>query len=166
MAGMTFEDLPQDVRNIPLTDRRIAADVIDLLIGDGDRSAGCVALMVCDEEHRGILPIVLSDVPHDADLSALVSLLDLLLPLVVERGGSLLMGRGRPGCGVLTDVDRAWHQQTIECCRTHGVPLLGFHVASRDGITALPEPLTPARLGSAPTVGGQATLREHTAYGD
>ena len=144
MTGMTFEDLPKDVRNIPLTDRRIAADVIDLLIGDGDRSDGCVALMVCDEEHRGILPIVLSDVPHDADLSALVSLLDLLLPLVVERGGSLLMGRGRPGCGVPTDVDRAWHQRTIESCRAHGVRLLGFHVATRDGVTALPEPLTAA----------------------
>ena len=88
MSGMTFEDLPKDVRNTPLTDRRIAADVIDLLIGDGDRRAGCVALMVCDEEHRGIMPIVLSDVPHDADLGALVTLLDLLLPLVVERDGS------------------------------------------------------------------------------
>ena len=141
---MTFEDLPQDVRDIPLTDHRIAADVIDLLIGDGDRRAGCVALMVCDEEHRGILPIVLSDVPHDADLGALVSLLDLLLPLVVERGASLLMGRGRPGDGVPTDVDRAWHQQTLESCRAHGVRLLGFHVATRDGVTALPEPLTAA----------------------
>jgi hypothetical protein len=144
MSGMTFEDLPNDVRNLPLTDHRVAADVIDLLIGDGDRRAGCVALMVCDEEHRGIMPIVLSDVPHDADLGALVTLLDLLLPLVVERGGSLLMGRGRPGCGVPTDVDRAWHQQTIESCRAHGVRLLGFHVATRDGVTALPEPLTAA----------------------
>ena len=144
MSGMTFEDLPKDVRNTPLTDRRIAANVIDLLIGDGDRRAGCVALMVCDEEHRGIMPIVLSDVPHDADLGALVTLLDLLLPLVVERGGSLLLGRGRPGCGVPTDVDRAWHQQTIESCRAHGVRLLGFHVATRDGVTPLPEPLTAA----------------------
>ncbi|HET8989048.1 MAG TPA: hypothetical protein VFN43_11090 [Humibacillus sp.] len=141
---MTFEDLPKDVKDIPLTDRRIAADVIDLLIGEEDRASGCVGLMVCDEEHRGILPIVLSDVPHDADLAALVRLLDLLLPLVVARGGSLLMGRGRPGGGVPTDVDRAWHQQTIESCRGHGVRLLGFHVATRDGITALPEPLTAA----------------------
>ena len=144
MSVMTFEDLPQDVRDVPLTDHRIAADVIDLLIGDGDRRAGCVALMVCDEEHRGILPIVLSDVPHDAELGALVSLLDLLLPLVVERGASLLMGRGRPGGGVPTDVDRAWHQQTLDSCRAHGVRLLGFHIATRDGVTALPEPLTAA----------------------
>ena len=141
---MTFEDLPQNVKDIPLTDRRLAADVIDLLISEEDRAGGCVGLMVCDEEHRGILPIVLSDVPHNADVDALTTLLDLILPLVVERGGSLLMGRGRPGGGVPTDVDRTWHQQTIDSCRAHGVPLLGFHVATRDGITALPEPLTAA----------------------
>jgi hypothetical protein len=144
MVDMTFEDLPMDVKDIPLTDRCIAADVIDLLIGDEDRASGCVGLMVCDEDHRGILPIVLSDVPHDADLDALVRLLDLILPLVVARGGSLLMGRGRPGGGVPTDVDRAWHQQTIDSCQAHGVRLLGFHVATRDGVTALPEPLTAA----------------------
>ena len=166
MFAMTFEDLPLNVKEIPLTDRRVAADVIDLLISEEDRASGCVGLMVCDEEHRGILPIVLSDVPHDADVDALANLLNLILPLVVERGGSLLMGRGRPGGGVPTDVDRSWHQQTIDSSRSHGVRLLGFHVATRDGITALPEPLTAAGLGSAPTVGAQATLGEHTAYGD
>src|SRR5215204_2378005 len=81
---MTFEDLPQNVKDIPLTDRRLAADVIDLLISEEDRAGGCVGLMVCDEEHRGILPIVLSDVPHNADVDALTTLLDLILPLVVE----------------------------------------------------------------------------------
>ncbi|GAA2154405.1 hypothetical protein [Humibacillus xanthopallidus] len=141
---MTFEDLPPDVKKIPLTDRRVAADVIDLIIGDEARADGCVGLMVCDEEHRGILPIVLSDVPHDADLRALAALLDMILPLVVARSGSLLMGRGRPGGGVPTDADRAWHQQSIDACRAHGVRLLGFHVATRDGVTALPQPLAAA----------------------
>lgn len=141
---MTFEDLPADVRNVPLTNGRVAADVIDLIISDDDRRSGCVGLMVCDEEDRGILPVVLSDVPHDADVSALRTVLDLILPLVVERGGSLLLGRGRPSGGVPNDVDRVWHQQTIDSCRAHGVRLLGFYLATRDGVAALPEPLTAA----------------------
>ncbi len=137
---MTFEDLPKDVRNVPLTDRRLAAEVLDLIIGEQDRASGCVAMMVCDEEHRGIMPIVLSDVPHDADLASLQSLLDLILPRVAERGGSLLMGRGRPRGGVPTEVDRAWHQCTVDACRAHGVRLLGFYVATRDGLTPMPSP--------------------------
>ncbi|MCU1538032.1 MAG: hypothetical protein JWP82_2383 [Humibacillus sp.] len=141
---MTFHDLPPDVRHVPLTDRHVAADVIDLLLSEDDRRAGCVGLMVCDGDHRGILPVVLSDVPHDADVGSLRSVLELMLPLVVERGGSLLLGRGRPSSGAPTDVDRAWHQQAIDCCRAHGVRLLGFYVATRDGVTALPEPLTAA----------------------
>lgn len=144
MPCMTFEDLPLDVKKIPLTDRRVAADVIDLIIGDEARADGCVGLMVCDEQHRGIVPIVLSDVPPDADVGALTAVLDMILPLVVTRGGSILLGRGRPGGGVPTDTDRAWHQQSIDSCRAHGVRLLGFHVATRDGVTALPEPLTAA----------------------
>jgi hypothetical protein len=171
MLAMTFEDLPLDVKKIPLTDPRIAADVIDLIIGDQARTDGCVGLMVCDEEHRGIVPIVLSDVPHDADLEALGALLDLILPLVVARGGSLLMGRGRPGGGVPTDADRAWHQRTIDACRAHGVRLLGFHVATRDGVAALPEPLTTPVTRSAGSRlpprhrGARAALRKPTAYG-
>jgi hypothetical protein len=144
MLCMTFEDLPPDVKKIPLTDRRVAADVVDLMIGDEARADGCIGLMVCDEEHRGIVPIVLSDMPHDADLSALTAVLDLMLPLVVARGGSLLMGRGRPGGGVPTDADRAWHQRSIDSCRAHGVRLLGFHIATRDGVRALPQPLAAA----------------------
>src|SRR6476469_6097638 len=67
MAAMTFEDLPPRANEIPLTNQRVAADVIDLIISDADRAAGCVAVMICDSEDRGIQPVVLHDVPHDAD---------------------------------------------------------------------------------------------------
>lgn len=141
---MTFEHLPDTIKALPLTDRRLAADVIDLIVGDSDRADGCLGLMVCDAHDRGVRPIVLPDIPHDADPSAVATLLDQLLPGVARQRGSLLVGRGRPRGGVPNDVDRAWHQQTIDSCAAHGVPLLGFYLATRDGVFPLPEPLTAA----------------------
>lgn len=144
MVGMTFENLPENIKELSLTDRRVAADVVDLIISDQARADGCLGIMVCDEHGRGVLPIILSDVPRDADIAALATLFDLVLPLVVEQHGSLLVGRGRPRGGVINDLDRAWHQQTIDSCAAHRVPLLGFYLATRDGVSSLPEPLAAA----------------------
>lgn len=141
MAGMTFEDLPPDLRLVPLTDPRIAADVIDLIISLEHRAHGALGLMVCDRRHRGTLPVVIPDLRHDADVGAVATVYDCLLPVVAERGGSVVVGRGRPFGGSVNDIDRAWHQQTIDSCRRHGVRLLGFHLATRDGVVRLPEPL-------------------------
>lgn len=144
MSSMTFENLPANIKELSLTDRRLAADVIDLIISGEARADGCLGIMVCDEDDRGVLPIVLSDVPHDGDIKAVATLFDLVLPLVVERGGSLLVGRGRPRGGIPNDLDRAWHQQTLDSCAAHDVPLLGFYLATRDGVFPLPEPLAAA----------------------
>ncbi len=46
---MTFEELPPNAQDLPLTDPRVAADVIDLIISNRDRSEGCVGVMVCDQ---------------------------------------------------------------------------------------------------------------------
>lgn len=141
---MTFEDLPPRASEIPLTNRRVAADVIDLIIGDTDRATGCVAVMICDSEDRGIQPILLHDVPPDSDAGGLSQLLDMLLPLVAANGGSVLIGRGRPRGTAPDDLDRAWHQVAIDRCARHEVDLLGYHVATADGVFRLPEPLSAA----------------------
>ncbi|CAN7430657.1 hypothetical protein LJR027_002640 [Terrabacter sp. LjRoot27] len=141
---MTFHDLPPRASEIPLTNRRVASDVIDLIVGETDRATGCVALVICDAEDRGIQPILLHDVPPDAEASGLAQLLSLLLPLVADNDGSVLIGRGRPRGTGPDDVDRAWHQLAIDRCAVHGVDLLGFYLATRDGVFRLPEPLTAA----------------------
>ena len=144
MAAMTFEDLPPRASEIPLTNRRVAADVIDLIVGDADRAAGCVGVMICDAEDRGIQPILLHDVPPDAEVGGLSQLLDLLLPLVAENGGSVLIGRGRPHGSAPNDIDRAWHQTALDRCAGHEVDLLGYYLATADGVFRLPEPLSAA----------------------
>ena len=141
---MTFRDLPPDLRDRSLTDRRLAADVIDLIIGDEDRARGCVGVMLCDHLDRGVQPVVVGDVPEDATSDGLHQLLELLLPVVAEDGGSVLVGRGRRRGSAPDDLDREWHQQAIDSCAAAGVRLLGFHVATRDGVITMPEPLTAA----------------------
>ena len=144
MASMTFRDLPARASEIPLTNRRVAADVIDLIVSDADRNTGCVAVMICDAEARGRQPLVLRDLPPTAGPSALAQLLGLVLPLVAANRGAVLIGRGRPRGTAPDDVDRWWHQTAIDWCADHGVGLLGFYLATRDGICRLPEPLTAA----------------------
>ena len=67
--------------------------------------------------------------------------------LVPRWGGPLdsraLVG-ARPRGGVPTDPDRAWDQPTITGGAAHDVPLLGFYLATRDGVFPLPEPLAAA----------------------
>ncbi|NYG05752.1 hypothetical protein BJ986_000239 [Phycicoccus badiiscoriae] len=141
---MSYEDLPRDLRSIPLTDTTIQADVVDLILGIEERRDGALALMVCDEADRGVQPVVLSDVPVDAPAAEARTLLDLLLPMVGETGGAILVARGRRRGVMPTDHDRGWHQETIEACARHGVRLLGFYLASPDGIEAMPEPISQA----------------------
>jgi len=141
MQPMTFEDLPSNSNELPLTDRQLAADVIDLIIKESERAAGCVGLMLCDEGDRGVQPVVVNEVPHDADQRTFGDLLDAVLPLVAERSGSIVVGRGRPRGTRPTDADRAWHEEAIRGCRRHGVRLLGFYLATADGVFPLPEPL-------------------------
>jgi hypothetical protein len=138
---MSYHDLPDDVRSRPLTDATLQSDVVDLVLGVEDRRAGALAVVLCDEGDRGFQPIVLSDLGGDATVADLVRLLDLVLPLVGDFGGSVLLARGRRRGLAPSDGDRAWHQATIDACRRHRVRLLGFHLAAPEGVEALPVPL-------------------------
>lgn len=146
---MSYEDLPADIRSIPLSDTVIQADVIDLVLGPEDRRHGGLAVMVCDRDDRGVQPIVLTDLPEGAPAARLVEVLELLLPVVAQTGGAVLLGRGRRRGLSPTDRDRAWHQAALDACAAHRVRLLGFHLASPEGVRALPEPLAPAAAASA-----------------
>lgn len=144
MAPMNFEDLPPDIRDVPLTDPVVQADLVDLLLGIDERRGGVVGLMICDQSDRGVQPVVIGDVPPEADFSRLVPFLELVLPMVADNAGSVLVGRGRRRGLAPTDADREWHQGLIDACRRHGARLLGFYLATPDGVEALPEPLSEA----------------------
>lgn len=145
MMGMSFEDLPPGrASELDLSVHHHAADVIDLITLDEDREAGCFSVMLCNPDDRGRQPICVLDVDAETPGGAMTELLELVLPLLAKTGGSILMARGRPGPLRFTDEDRAWHQRAIEMCRAHEVKLLGFHVATPEGVRRMPGPLSPA----------------------
>lgn len=147
MTVMTFEDLPKGrSRELDLSDPTHAADVIDLITMDEDRERGCFTAMLCDPQDRGRQPICLKELDPRAPLAGVAELLELVLPLLAQTGGSILMARGRPGPLRATDDDRALHQRSIELCRAHDVRLLGFHIATPQGVRRLPDPIAPSEV--------------------
>lgn len=139
---MTFEDLPDDPASIPVEDEAFAADLVDLFISHRDRLGGSVLLAIGDAEGRIQQPMVIGDVPPDADTARIGELVDLLSR---EFGlPSVLFARGRTGSGAPTDIDRAWHEEVIGACRRHGTRLLGAFVATPGEVVALPPPLERA----------------------
>lgn len=139
---MSFKDLPsKDPRELDLSDHTHAADVIDLITLDEDRSVGCFSVVLCDSDNRGLQPICLNELDATSRADAMAELLELVLPIVKGASGSVLMARGRTGPLRATDEDRAWHERAIDLCRVHEVRLLGFHVATPQGVIRLPDPL-------------------------
>jgi hypothetical protein len=142
MTGMPFQDVPSGrARELDLSDHTHAADVIDLITTVEDRELGCFSAMLCDEHHRGLQPVCLNDLGPGTSAGVMDELLGLVLPMLKQTGGSILLARGHRGPLRATDEDRARHQRAIELCREHGVRLLGFHIATPQGVRRLPDPL-------------------------
>ncbi|MEV6283669.1 hypothetical protein [Kribbella sp. NPDC051770] len=55
-------------------------------------------------------------------------------PLQVYPGGSLVLALGRRGPSTTTVTDREWADAATRVCRSLGVRLLGFYLASRDTV--------------------------------
>lgn len=144
---MSFEDLPKGrARELQLTDHTHAADVIDLITLDEDRNLGCFTAMLCDKQDRGLQPLCLNRLGPGTPADEMADLLELVLPLVEQIGGSIVMARGRRGPLRPNDDDRVWHQRADELCRAHGVRLLGFHIATPQGVSRLPDPLRSSEV--------------------
>jgi hypothetical protein len=151
---MTFFDLPPDWRHRPLTDPALATNVADLYCTAGDRSRGALTLIICDEKNhfKGAIAIDLKDLLPDPPtppaagtsrpIRRAAALRPVIRPLQVYPGGALLLALGRRGPSATTTSDREWAEGAIRACRSLGVRLLGFYVASRDAV--FPADLTTA----------------------
>ena len=142
MRVMSLEDpTPARAGDLDLSDHTHAAHVIDLITIEDDRNRGCFTAMLCNSENRGCQPVCLHDPNPGTSASAMAQMLELVLPILVRTDGSILMARGRPGPLRPSDEDRAGHQRAIELCRAHNVRLLGFHIATPEGVRRLPDPV-------------------------
>lgn len=123
---MRSDELPDDINDLPLDDPELAAGVIDLCLGYGDRLADSLLVLPCDE--RGVslrMPVVVAGVPWDADEAGRRRgtgfLTEVPLPGVVVALSSA--GRLRP-----TIVER-WRRTIERRLESCGTTLVAFGVA-------------------------------------
>lgn len=144
---MSFENLPPTWTEQPLTDPALATDVVDLLVGLGERQRGTFTVIMCDSEDRYIAAVAI-DLPSEfqhlrpslqpSDLCS--TALGAVLPAVrTAPGTALLLALGRPGPDFWPDIDAEWAEAATHICQAAEVRLLGFYVASADHIY---QPLT------------------------
>lgn len=138
---MTFEDLPQNFRDLSLDDPVLRADAVDLFVGQADREDGCLAIVLLDEEHRVVQPCVITDM-GPADPKTLPRAVRLFLGEV--HPPAIVAALGRAGSPLFTDLDRQCHQVLVDVCREAGVDLLGFFVATAAALREMPDHLRAA----------------------
>ena len=137
MKRMTFDDLPADWPTRPLSDTTIAADIVDLVVREGDREGGCLSILLCGDDHHLIQPLTITDLDGEPRVVHREPFDAFLSHLGTELGG-IVVAVGRPGGLHPDDEARAWHEAAIASCREHGVPLLGTYLATDHGVVEMP----------------------------
>jgi hypothetical protein len=136
---MSFEDLPADWAQRPITDPDVFEGVIDLIVTDQARSEGATYVLLCHEGGRLMQPIQLPDEPHTVDL---VKVQDGLTRLFTEAAGQgvhdVVMAIARAGRPEATRRDHDLRAAFQGACRVAGVRLLGVAIAAPTGVRALP----------------------------
>lgn len=138
---MSFEDLPDNLCEIPLTDPALIADVLDLFVSMQDRHDGGLLMLVCDGERRILQPIMVHEIevapPPDA-----VAMLTNLMTSVEHNlpGATALMAIARPGRLRVFPGDDRW-ARSIERAAEGKVELIGVHLVTPAGSLVISEPL-------------------------
>lgn len=132
---MTFMDLPSDWASRPLTDPRLVADVLDLMVSRQSRLDGALFFLLCDDRDRLLQPVAIDELPSPVLAADCRSILSTVL-------------RRRPGMDVFASVvvaiarasglsvrasDTAWADAAAEAAEASGRRLLGVHVVTTEG---------------------------------
>ena len=104
---MTFEDLPSNWADMPLTDPALATNVVDLFLGERDRHADSLLLLLCDEHHRLVQPIVIDGMKWRCSAPELAEATAFLDQLDVVPGMIAAISSARP---FTLPLSRRWHR--------------------------------------------------------
>jgi hypothetical protein len=137
---MSFENLPKNWPTLPLTDPALADDVVDLVVSDEQRANRCIGVLICDDQHRLMVPISIGPFEDDDNTEEnWLATTTAIAEVVKGVGRGAILARGRPS-GQVCDTDRAWHQRAIEAFAAHGLELIGAYLATHRGVWRLPDP--------------------------
>ena len=134
---MSFQDLPDGWNDRPLTDPRLVADVLDLIVSDADRRAGGLAMLLCDEQGRLQQPVFISDLDYGSSETERALMFGRFVARLAEQVDSILFALAREDGLSITDDDQSWARAIQYACSGE-VRLLGFHVVTLVGSRLVP----------------------------
>ena len=135
---MTFEDLPDDWSDRPLTDPALVSDVLDLVVFEKDRAAGAVSFLLCDDEARLVQPFTIGELPATMTQAERMRCVSVMVEGMGHRG-AMLVALARDDGLSITAEDLAWCRAAEEACGS-SVRLLGVHVVTMTGSRVVPPP--------------------------
>jgi hypothetical protein len=134
---MTFEDLPNDWSDRPLTDPALVTDVLDLVVFARDRAAGAVSFLLCDDEARLVQPVTIGELPVTMTHGERVRCVSVMVEGMSHRGAMVVALARDDGLSITAD-DLDWCRAAQEACSA--VQLLGVHVVTMTGSRLVPPP--------------------------
>lgn len=133
---MAFTDLPDNPRDLPLSDPAYTADFLDLVVSERDRSRGALALLLCDDHDRMQVPVVIGDLPAEMSDDERQGMVAAVVEALAGHGAVLVAVARRSGLSIRAE-DRAWRRAAERACAA-GPRLLGVHVITLDGSREVP----------------------------
>ncbi|WP_264887114.1 hypothetical protein [Dietzia sp. NCCP-2495] len=128
---MRFDELPHNWPSLPLDDGPLAAGVIDLVLGGGERLNKSLLVLPCNDSDAAIgVPCVISDVDWSAPSPCRSQALSFLRDLPAPGFVVALSARRR----LPTHLVSAWLRTTEDVLDDSGQSLLAFGVADLDRV--------------------------------
>lgn len=139
-SARAYLSLPADWAQRPLTDDDLFEGVVDLVVRDDDRHHGGLVLLSCHANGRLMEVLPLEEVrldPMPAPQRIEQAVAAVLRALSAVRVPGVVLVLARPGRPVATPGDRRVHAVVEALCTPPQPALLGFAVATPEGVLAL-----------------------------
>lgn len=143
---MSFEDLPPDWAQRPVTDPEITADLLDLVVGDRDRHEGAIGLLLCGPGGRLLQPVVVSASRDEVQGDDYRRVFDVMAHAFGDRPDGvrpgILVALARPDYRHAARDDARWRDAAVSSCGEHAIDLLGVWVVTPEVLRPMPLPST------------------------
>jgi hypothetical protein len=149
---MSFEDLPSDWPQRPVTDPTITADLLDLVVTGRDRAAGALGVLLCGRDERLLQPLVVEMPGYRLSAAERRRGFDNICAAFCHLGEptgadeaelvnadlGILVALARSGSPLVTSGDLRWRDTAEQSCGRYGVALLGTWLVTPEVIRPLP----------------------------
>lgn len=128
---MSFQDLPGNWSDYPITHPERAADVVDLFLETRDRQQNCLLVLICDEDGYLLQPVSIDRVPwHASPVERRQTFEPFTHHLGVRFIAAVSTGRHFP-----IDLAIQWRESAEEAVADGGGELVQFFAATSRGVT-------------------------------